>query len=203
MTPALETPTFATPRVAARRLPDGRVLLRSTEPVAEHSVSVVHDCIEKFLPRRGLPIPDSIDGLLEHTADHFGDAKSRSNLDQLGPGMSDQGVMSRRSPQPSTCPPATLRMVRVTTSSVAMRCAAANRCEVPEFHACRSAGNQHRAPTQPGDRQRPAQLAGQGFDADVGAVAFPVRNPEQPRGAAPPGPAPPARQLATPAPAST
>src|SRR3954447_22212215 len=34
--------TFAPPRIEAERRPDGRLLLRSTEPLAEHPVSVVH-----------------------------------------------------------------------------------------------------------------------------------------------------------------
>jgi feruloyl-CoA synthase len=36
------TETFAPPRVTSERLSDGRLLLRSTEPLADHPVSVVH-----------------------------------------------------------------------------------------------------------------------------------------------------------------
>lgn len=36
------TSTFATPRIEAQQRPDGRLLLRSVEPLADHPVSVVH-----------------------------------------------------------------------------------------------------------------------------------------------------------------
>ena len=34
---------FAVPRIEAESRPDGRLLIRSTEPLREHAVSVVHD----------------------------------------------------------------------------------------------------------------------------------------------------------------
>ena len=34
--------TFSTPRVRSEQLADGRLLLRSTEPLTEHPISVVH-----------------------------------------------------------------------------------------------------------------------------------------------------------------
>ena len=36
------SPTFAPPRIEAERRPDGRLLLRSTVPLAEHPASVAH-----------------------------------------------------------------------------------------------------------------------------------------------------------------
>ena len=38
----MDIPTFAPPVIESAHLPDGRLLLRSTEPLAEHPVSVVH-----------------------------------------------------------------------------------------------------------------------------------------------------------------
>jgi feruloyl-CoA synthase len=35
--------TFAEPRIHSARLSDGRLLLRSAEPLADHPVSVVHE----------------------------------------------------------------------------------------------------------------------------------------------------------------
>ena len=37
------TATFAHPRIESEPLPDGRMLLRSTEQLSEHPVSVVHE----------------------------------------------------------------------------------------------------------------------------------------------------------------
>ena len=84
--------TFAPPRIAAERQPDGRLLLRSTEPLAEHPVSVVHS----FRAHAD----DHPDRLL--VAERVGEDWARSTwggfrdlVDRLAQGLLDRGLADR------------------------------------------------------------------------------------------------------------
>jgi feruloyl-CoA synthase len=84
--------TFAPPRIVATSRPDGRLLLRSTEPLREHAVSVVHEF------RAGSE--EHPDRLL--VAERAGDdwarltwGEARAQADRLAQGLLDRGLADR------------------------------------------------------------------------------------------------------------
>ncbi|SDD30442.1 feruloyl-CoA synthase [Geodermatophilus telluris] len=85
--------TFAVPRIRSERLPDGRVLLRSAEPLAAHPVSVVHE-----FRRHAAEHPDRL-LLAERGADGewarltWGEA--RAQADRLAQGLLDRDLADR------------------------------------------------------------------------------------------------------------
>ncbi|PRY50158.1 trans-feruloyl-CoA synthase [Geodermatophilus tzadiensis] len=85
--------TFAAPRIESERLPDGRLLLRSTEPLAEHPVSVVHEFRRhaEEHPERLLAAERGADG--EWARLSWGEA--RAQADRLAQGLLDRGLADR------------------------------------------------------------------------------------------------------------
>jgi feruloyl-CoA synthase len=86
------TPTFATPRIECTSGADGRLVLRSTEPLAAHPVSVVHD----FRAGSGahpdrLLVAERVDG--EWATLSWGEA--RQQADRLAQGLLDRGLADR------------------------------------------------------------------------------------------------------------
>ena len=86
------TETFAPPRIETEQRPGGRLLIRSTEPVRPHAVSVVHEF------RRGSEAhPDRL--LLAERVD--GDwarltwGQARTQADRLAQGLLDRGLADR------------------------------------------------------------------------------------------------------------
>ena len=85
--------TFAVPRIESERLPDGRLLLRSAEPLADHPVSVVHE-----FRRHSEAHPDRLLGA-ERAADGewarltWGEA--RAQADRLALGLLDRDLGDR------------------------------------------------------------------------------------------------------------
>ena len=86
-------PTFAEPSVVREDTPDGRVLLRSTEPLREHPVSVVHDFranAEAHPDRLLLAEPDPGWGW-----DHATWGEMRTVVDRLAQGLIERGLDDR------------------------------------------------------------------------------------------------------------
>ncbi|MGR7027456.1 feruloyl-CoA synthase [Geodermatophilus sp. URMC 62] len=85
--------TFAAPRIESDRLADGRVLLRSAEPLAEHPVSVVHEFRRhsEEHPERLLVAERGADG--EWARLTWGEA--RAQADRLAQGLLDRGLADR------------------------------------------------------------------------------------------------------------
>ncbi|WP_100499805.1 feruloyl-CoA synthase [Geodermatophilus chilensis] len=85
--------TFAAPRIESDRLTDGRVLLRSAEPLAEHPVSVVHEFRRHGdeHPERLLVAERGADG--EWARLTWGEA--RAQADRLAQGLLDRGLADR------------------------------------------------------------------------------------------------------------
>jgi feruloyl-CoA synthase len=86
------TATFATPRITAETLDDGRLLLRSTEPLAEHPVSVVHSfrAHSEARPDR-LLVAERVRGSWERLS--WGEM--RVLVDRLAQGLLDRGLADR------------------------------------------------------------------------------------------------------------
>jgi feruloyl-CoA synthase len=87
------TATFVAPRIASERLPDGRMLLRSTESLAEHPVSVVHEFrrhSEEHPDRVLVAERDAAGGWAQLT---WGEA--RSAADRIAQGLLDRGLADR------------------------------------------------------------------------------------------------------------
>src|SRR3954470_14471184 len=87
------TAPFAPPRIEAERRPDGALLLRSTEPLAGHPVSVVHSFREHAAahPDRLLVAERDADGGWARTT--WGEA--REQADRLAQGLIDRGLADR------------------------------------------------------------------------------------------------------------
>jgi feruloyl-CoA synthase len=87
------TATFAPRRIEARRRPDGTLLLRSAEPLAEHPVSVVHSfrAHSEAHPDRLLVAERGADGEWARTT--WGEA--RVQADRLAQGLLDRGLADR------------------------------------------------------------------------------------------------------------
>src|SRR3954454_10528907 len=87
------TAPFAPPRIDADRRPDGALLLRSTEPLAGHPVSVVHSFREHAAahPDRLLLAERDADGGWARSS--WGEA--REQADRLAQGLLDRGLADR------------------------------------------------------------------------------------------------------------
>ncbi|SFL44263.1 feruloyl-CoA synthase [Geodermatophilus ruber] len=89
----MSEPTFTAPRITAERGPDGRLLLRSAEPLREHAVSVVHE-----FRARSETHPDR---LLAAERDASGGwarltwGEAREQADRLAQGLLDRGLADR------------------------------------------------------------------------------------------------------------
>ncbi|MGY1631415.1 AMP-binding protein [Geodermatophilus sp. SYSU D01186] len=84
--------TFRSPRIESQRLPDGRLLLRSAEPLGEHAVGVVHD-----FRAHSEAHPDRL-----LVAERVGEEWARSTwgevrvqADRLAQGLLDRGLADR------------------------------------------------------------------------------------------------------------
>ena len=86
------TPTFAPPRIESAHLPDGRLLLRSTDPLAEHPVSVVHSfrAHADAHPQR-LLVAERAGG----SWDQLTWGEMRALVDRLAQGLVDRGLADR------------------------------------------------------------------------------------------------------------
>jgi feruloyl-CoA synthase len=84
--------TFAVPRIESERLPDGRLLLRSAEPLADHPISVVHAfrAGSEAHPDRLLVAEREEDGWSCWT---WGEV--RAQADRLAQGLLDRGLADR------------------------------------------------------------------------------------------------------------
>jgi feruloyl-CoA synthase len=84
--------TFAVPRIEAEQRPDGRLILRSAEPLAEHPVSVVHSfrAGSEAHPDR-LLLAERVGGDWARLA--WGEA--RAQADALAQGLLDRGLADR------------------------------------------------------------------------------------------------------------
>jgi feruloyl-CoA synthase len=93
MTTVDQPATFAPPRIEAERRPDGRLLLRSTEPLAEHPVSVVHSfrAHSEAHPDRLLVAERGLAG--EWARSTWGEV--REQADRLAQGLLDSGLADR------------------------------------------------------------------------------------------------------------
>ncbi|WP_448624646.1 feruloyl-CoA synthase [Geodermatophilus sp. URMC 64] len=89
----MSTPTFAPPRIEAESRPDGRLLLRSTEPLGEHPVGVVHSfrAHSEAHPDRLLVAERGADG--EWARSTWGEV--REQADRLAQGLLDRGLADR------------------------------------------------------------------------------------------------------------
>src|SRR3954468_4830199 len=85
--------TFAVPRIEAEQRPDGRLLIRSTEPLGEHPVSVVHSFRTHSAahPDRLLVAERGTDG--EGSRSTWGEM--RAGVDRLGQGALYGGLARR------------------------------------------------------------------------------------------------------------
>src|SRR5262245_40922963 len=85
-------PNFSEPRLKAEQLSDGRLLLRSTDPLAAHSVSVVHDFRAHSEARPdALLVAERTDAGWAHTT--WG--AMRTQVDRLAQGLLDRGLADR------------------------------------------------------------------------------------------------------------
>ena len=89
----MATPTFASPRIETEGRPDGRLLVRSADPLGAHAVSVVHDFRRhsEDHPDRLLVAERTGDG--EWTRLTWGEA--RKQADRLAQGLLDRGLADR------------------------------------------------------------------------------------------------------------
>src|SRR3954468_5340317 len=85
--------TFAARRIEAEQRPDGRLLLRSTEPLGEHPVSVVHSfrAHAEAHPDRLLVAERGPDG--EWASSTWGEVRARA--DRVAQGLLDRGLTGR------------------------------------------------------------------------------------------------------------
>src|SRR4051794_26761327 len=93
-TPTAERPApFAVPRIAAEQRPDGRLVIRSTEPLGEHPVSVVHSfrAHADVHPDRLLVAERGPDG--EWASSSWGEV--RAQVDRVAQGLLDRGLTGR------------------------------------------------------------------------------------------------------------
>lgn len=86
------TTTFSTPRIEAEASADGRLLLRSTEPLAEHPVSLVHSfrVHSETHPDRLLVAERA-----GETWDRLSWGEMRALVDRLAQGLIDRGLSDR------------------------------------------------------------------------------------------------------------
>jgi len=84
--------TFVPPRIEVEQGPEGRLIVRCTEPLGEHAVSVVHDfrAISEAHPDRLLVAERDGDDWARLT---WGDA--RAQVDRLAQGLLDRGLADR------------------------------------------------------------------------------------------------------------
>lgn len=92
MTTSLTGP-FAQPRIESEQRADGRLLIRSTEPLRDHAVSVVHDfrAHSEAHPDRLLVAERAADG--EWRTSTWGEV--RAQADRLAQGLLDRGLAER------------------------------------------------------------------------------------------------------------
>jgi|tagenome__1003787_1003787.scaffolds.fasta_scaffold20932982_2 feruloyl-CoA synthase len=93
-TPTTERPApFAVPRIEAERHADGRLVIRSTEPLGEHPVSVVHSfrAHADVHPDRLLVAERGPDG--EWASSSWGEV--RAQVDRVAQGLLDRGLTGR------------------------------------------------------------------------------------------------------------
>ena len=93
-TPTAERPApFAAPRIQAEQRPDGRLVIRSTEPLGEHPVSVVHSfrAHADVHPDRLLVAERGPDG--EWVRASWGEV--RRQADRVAQGLLDRGLTGR------------------------------------------------------------------------------------------------------------
>src|SRR3954466_14312011 len=85
--------TFTAPRIEAEQRPDGRLVIRSTEPVGEHPVSVVHSfrAHAEAHPDRLLVAERGPDG--EWLSSTWGEV--REQADRVAQGLLDRGLTGR------------------------------------------------------------------------------------------------------------
>jgi feruloyl-CoA synthase len=85
--------TFASPRIETEQRPDGRLLIRSTEPLGEHPVSIVHSfrAHSAAHPDRLLVAERGSDG--EWAKSTWGEV--RRQADRLAQGLLDRGLADR------------------------------------------------------------------------------------------------------------
>jgi feruloyl-CoA synthase len=90
--PPLAIRTFATPRIEAESMPDGRMLLRSAEPLGEHPVSVVHSfrAHSEAHPDRLLVAERAGESWARST---WGEMRAQS--DRLAQGLIERGLADR------------------------------------------------------------------------------------------------------------
>src|SRR5438270_6627410 len=93
MTTVRRPPTFAEPRIEAEERPGGRLVIRSTEPLAEHPVSVVHSfrTHSEAHPDRLLVTERAADGGWAGAT--WGEV--RQQADRLAQGLLDRGLADR------------------------------------------------------------------------------------------------------------
>src|SRR3954452_698807 len=93
-TPTAERPApFAVPRIAAEQRPDGRLVIRSPEPLGEHPASVVHSfrAHAEAHPDRLLVAERGPDG--EWASSTWGEV--RAQADRVAQGLLDRGLTGR------------------------------------------------------------------------------------------------------------
>ncbi len=88
----MDTPTFAPPVIESAHLPDGRLLLRSTEPLAEHPVSVVHSFRAHADAQRQRLLVAERAG---ESWDQLTWGEMRALVDRLAQGLIDRGLADR------------------------------------------------------------------------------------------------------------
>lgn len=86
-------PTFAAPRIEREDLPDGRTLLRSTEPLDAHPVSVVHEFRAHADAHPDRLLVAERDGAGGWARTSWGAMRDR--VDRLAQGLLDRGLADR------------------------------------------------------------------------------------------------------------
>jgi feruloyl-CoA synthase len=86
-------PTFAPPRIESTTGPDGRLLLRSAEPLAPHAGSVVHDFRAHSEAHPDRLLVAERDGSGEWAGSTWGEV--RADADRLAQGLLDRGLADR------------------------------------------------------------------------------------------------------------
>ena len=87
------TSSFAHPRIESEPLPDGRLLLRSTERLAEHPVSVVHEFRRHSEEHPGRMLVAERDAAGAWVQSSWGEV--RALVDRVAQGILDRGVADR------------------------------------------------------------------------------------------------------------